>query len=510
MDVVIYTRVSTDDQKENGYSLQDQERRLREYSKKNNKTVIAHYQDDHSAKNFNRPQFQKFLTDLKEKHIKPKQLICVRWDRFSRDVLLSLQMINTLKSYGIELKFLDNDYDTSQPESLLATIIHMAIPQVENERRALNTIQGMRQALREGRWVWRAPRGYINDKQTKSTLVSDEAHYVIKAFEEVAIGLKSVDSIRKELNRKGFKCSKQGFLNILTNIFYTGTILIHQRGDEEQELVKGIHEPLISEETFNRVQTILSGRSRKQPKLGKINELFPLRGHLNCHICGSILTASSSRGRNSNYSYYHCQRGCKVRFNSEVANSCFVGYLDSIIVNPEVVELYSAILKDTFEKNEGSKEQESQKIEAEINSKKLSLKKADDKLLNGEIASEDYRRIVEGIKTGITNLELTKSDLMQIETNLERHFKYGASLITHLSYYYTNAPIEVKHRLIGSIFPEKLVYSDDSYRTTRTNSLISLMCSDSIGYTGTKSEKATLSNGLSTLAPPVGLEPTTL
>jgi DNA invertase Pin-like site-specific DNA recombinase len=53
MEVVIYTRVSTEDQKENGFSLQDQERRLIKYCSENNFEVIAHYQDDYSAKNFN-------------------------------------------------------------------------------------------------------------------------------------------------------------------------------------------------------------------------------------------------------------------------------------------------------------------------------------------------------------------------------------------------------------------------------------------------------------------------
>ena len=86
MDVIIYTRVSTEDQKENGFSLQDQERRIKKYCDEQDYDIIAHYQDDSSAKDFNRPQFQKMLTDLREKRIKPSQLICLRMDRFSRSL----------------------------------------------------------------------------------------------------------------------------------------------------------------------------------------------------------------------------------------------------------------------------------------------------------------------------------------------------------------------------------------------------------------------------------------
>src|SRR5258705_9199966 len=97
MDVVIYTRVSTEDQRENGFSLQDQERRLRLHCDQHGKRILKHYQDDHSAKNFNRPAFQQFLCDLRDKRIKPKQILIVRYDRFSRNGAESMTMQTILK-----------------------------------------------------------------------------------------------------------------------------------------------------------------------------------------------------------------------------------------------------------------------------------------------------------------------------------------------------------------------------------------------------------------------------
>jgi len=57
---VIYTRVSTDDQRDNGFSLQDQEKRLKDYCKQKNYQIVGHYQEDYSAKTFKRPAFNKF------------------------------------------------------------------------------------------------------------------------------------------------------------------------------------------------------------------------------------------------------------------------------------------------------------------------------------------------------------------------------------------------------------------------------------------------------------------
>jgi site-specific DNA recombinase len=310
MDVVIYTRVSTDEQKEKGNSLQDQERDIRRYCDKEGKNILKHYQEDHSAKNFNRPVFREFLDDIESKRIKPRQLICHRVDRFSRNMSASLEMINRLKTHKVDVIFIDTNYDLTIPENLLPAVISMVLPQVENERRALNTKKGMRQKLRTGSWVWRAPRGYINDTITKTLKIGPESKFIIRAFEQVALGLHSIDSIRKSLNIEGFKCSKQGFLNILKNPLYKGKIVVEEWREDARTVVDGLHEPIVSIELFDKVQAVLSGRTRKQTKLSSLNELFPLRGHLNCGKCGIFLTAMSSKGRNGLYHYYHCQCGC--------------------------------------------------------------------------------------------------------------------------------------------------------------------------------------------------------
>src|SRR5438105_1287263 len=97
---IIYSRVSTEDQKENGFSLQDQEIRLTKYCKQKGWQILKHYQEDHSAKDFNRPQFKSFLEDVKSKKIKPDIFLCVRMDRFSRNLTATLNMIECLKKSG--------------------------------------------------------------------------------------------------------------------------------------------------------------------------------------------------------------------------------------------------------------------------------------------------------------------------------------------------------------------------------------------------------------------------
>ena len=64
---ILYIRVSTDEQAEKGYSLKHQQERLERYCEFQNIDVVATYQDDHSAKSFERPEFQNLLSNLIKK-----------------------------------------------------------------------------------------------------------------------------------------------------------------------------------------------------------------------------------------------------------------------------------------------------------------------------------------------------------------------------------------------------------------------------------------------------------
>jgi len=198
MKAILYTRVSTDEQRKQGFSLQEQERSLRSFAERSGMEIIGHYQDDYSAKDFNRPQFKKFLQDVETKRIRPDILLCVRIDRFSRNLQDSLEMITRLKKLGVELRFADRDYNTGNPEDLIMKVIDMAMAEVYNARLSLNTTKGMREAMRAGRFMGRAPVGYLNDKTTKGILFDPIASvFVIRAYELMATGMYYAEEVRR-------------------------------------------------------------------------------------------------------------------------------------------------------------------------------------------------------------------------------------------------------------------------------------------------------------------------
>lgn len=265
------------------------------------------------------------MSDLRKHKGKTDLILFTKWDRFSRNAGDAYQMIGTLRRLGIEPQAVEQPLDLSIPENKMMLAFYLAAPEVENDRRALNVFYGMRRAKKEGRWMATAPVGYIN-KITESgrkyiAPKEPEASVMKWVFQELSKGIYAADQIRKEANKRGLKCARNNFWNIIRNPVYCGKIVVSKFKDEESIIVQGQHEPLISESLFYAVQDVLNGKKR-HARLGTsigTQEAFPLRGFLLCPECGRVLTASASKGRSNLYYYYHCISSCGCRFKASNA-----------------------------------------------------------------------------------------------------------------------------------------------------------------------------------------------
>ncbi len=99
----IMCRVSSDEQAK-GYSLDVQFEQLSKYCERQGIEIVKHYREDHSAKNFNRPEFQKFLEYAKKNKHQIDYLFITTWDRFSRNMTEANLMLRKLNTLGIEFK----------------------------------------------------------------------------------------------------------------------------------------------------------------------------------------------------------------------------------------------------------------------------------------------------------------------------------------------------------------------------------------------------------------------
>jgi len=87
----LYVRVGTDEQKKTGYSLIEQEERLLQHCEINHIKGKGIFREDHSAKDFNRPEWKKLIRTIKKnRRHPPENILFLKWDRFSRNIRLAL------------------------------------------------------------------------------------------------------------------------------------------------------------------------------------------------------------------------------------------------------------------------------------------------------------------------------------------------------------------------------------------------------------------------------------
>ena len=263
---IIYTRVSTDEQANNGYSLQHQKALLEQYCKVKDIKIAKHYQEDFSAKTFNRPEIKSAFDYCKANKKNIDLFVFTKWDRFSRNQEEALKAIRQLQDMGIEVCCVEQPLDLENPDNKILLSMYLIIPEVENDKNSMRTKDGMRRAMKEGCFMGKAPVGYIHhrDEFNNSTLKINEqiAPLIRSIFEEFSGGLHSANSLRLKYMKDGLKSSKQGFVNMLRNVAYTGKILIPEWKKDNQEIVVGLHPILISEDVFNKVAFVLSGKKK--------------------------------------------------------------------------------------------------------------------------------------------------------------------------------------------------------------------------------------------------------
>ncbi len=511
---ILYTRVSTDEQN-NGYSPADQKDKLIRYCEHQDIHVVGVYHDDESGKSFDRPEWKKIMKYLKSNKGKVDYIYFLKWDRFSRNAPEAYAELSKLNKLGVEARAMEQPLNLEIPEQKVLLAIYLTTPEVDNDRRALNVFHGMRRARKEGRWMGSRPLGYrhTRDHFNKPVIVPEGGlieELVKKVFQEFSTGLYSAEELRKKYNILGLKTSKNGFWNLLRNKAYIGKILVSAYKNEPDQWVDGIHEGIIEESVFYACQDIIEGRKRKVPPQFKtIREEFPLRGFLICPQCNKPLTASNSKGRNGYYSYYHCLKGCPERHKAEDVNQAFEKLLKSFGFEEGPLILLAEILKKKYADQNRCNRAEIDAIKREIDRLDQRSKNARALMLDGEITSEEYRTMKNEIDEALQRLNVehhkSHSEIIDLDKKLDRMVR----TLSNLENIYKQGGIEVRRRLIGSIFPNKLVYEKKSVRTVDLNPAVELIFSNIKGSRGRKKEKHTDFGVLSHRVGPTGFEPVT-
>ncbi len=320
-----------------------------------------------------------------------------------------------------------------------------------------------------------APIGYKNriteDGRKYIAIHEPEATYMKRAFEMLAEGTFATEHVWMKTKEMGLKCSRSSFWDYIRNPCYCGKIKIPAFKDEDAQLVDGLHEPLISESLFYRVQDVLDGRKRifkqKQGAKAVTPRSLVLRGFLLCEKCGDILTGSASRGRSHYYHYYHCKAGCP-RYRADRTNDLFERELKNFVPKKGMAELFSAVVCDAYTESRRSKADRSRIIQT-ITDQNNRLTKSMELLLDDVITGAQYKKDCEN------SIARAEAELKKVNTedsdelDIEDLVATAVENFKKLPEFYAGADSDIKRSIIGSIYLEKWVFDGEIHRTGKMN-----------------------------------------
>lgn len=321
----LYVRVSTDAQAEEGYSIEEQQKRLiAQCAVLGIQNYRLYVDGGWSGSTMDRPEMQRLIQDVKEHKI--THVICYKLDRVSRSQRDMLYFIeDVLLPNKVSFVSLSETIDTGTPMGRLMIGILSAFAQLERENIRERTQMGMLARVESGLWPGgdRIPIGYDYDPEQGILIPNDHAntvrscfHLYLRGFSPQAIadttGLKYGIWIQQILSRKT----------------YIGRIVYR---DKEY---LGRHKPIVDEDTFYRVQKRLEERSVK--RLSSSKSL--LTGLMKCGHCGASLYYQSWGKGKKKIGCYSRQKS-KPYLVKDI--NCPQAYCD-----PEEIE--QAILSDVF------------------------------------------------------------------------------------------------------------------------------------------------------------------
>ena len=446
--VAIYSRVSTIEQAEEGYSIDEQERLLIEWCNKMDYEVYKCYADRGiSGKDIkNRPSLKELLSEAEEK--KFDMVLSWKINRISRKLEDVLQIVNLLENNNISFKSYSEPFETNTPAGKMQFQMMALIGEFERGTIAQNVKMGMCAKARAGEWCGGRVLGYDlvqmekqpGAKRTKTKLVINEkeAEAVRFIFNEYGNG-KGYKAITNQLNKIGYKTklgnnfSVGAIREILTNPVYIGKVRynVRQNWSEKRRrninvnpiIADGIHEGIIDEKLWDKVQFILSS---KQGKPARVHDgEFPLTGILKCPKCGAGMVISRTTnkladGTKKRIAYYACgnwkNKGTAVcnsnSIRADKANEYVFNKISELLTNEKMVKSIVKNVNNERVRKVNPAKKDLLKVDNEL--EKLDKKRA--KLFEAYedeiITKEEFKKRKDELTKRVKDLEEEKAPLL--------------------------------------------------------------------------------------------------
>ena len=410
---VLFARVSTREQAEEGYSLSAQEKLLIEYAGKKEFPVVKKFSVPESASGKQERKLFNQLLQYLSLHPEIKIVLCEKVDRISRNFKDGVRLDDWLtEDENNQIHFVKQNliiHKNARSNEKFMWDIFLAMARQYSNNLSEETRKGLSEKAEQGWFPGNHKKGYkcLGDIGHKIWVLDEDkpdAKYIEMAFVLYNTGNYTLRTLSKELYTQGWLVNGKAISTselhvLLSDPFYCGQFIFRNKLYE-----KAKHPPLISKELFYSVQD----RLQRKTKAGKYRKHIFLFGGslLNCGECGRAITAELQKG----HPYYHCTKynnNCsqKKYVREEKIEEQTLEILDSIkIQNPKLLEWVRGALKEAHEAGSQYHEETVKELDKEYLKAKHRLDALYDDKVDGKISKDFYERKQEEYEQQLTYL----------------------------------------------------------------------------------------------------------
>jgi len=297
--VGLYIRVSGEEQKIKGLSLEAQQERLEEYAREQGWVITGVYIDaaKTARKNMHkRTEFQRMIEAVK--HDELDLLLFCRLDRWFRSVADYYKVMEILQAHGCDWKTIDEEYDTTTANGRLYINVKLSIAQNEADICGERIDVVFDSKIAHGTVVsGSCPFGYRVNAEKRLEIVPGDAEIVQDAFNFFESNISQLSTVKHIRETYGVNWCIATFRRMLSETLYTG---VYDRGGRKNE---NFCPQIISKEQFDRVQTLLKRNARSAPS----GRVYIFTSILKCAECGHNMVGRLANKRTGLY-YYRCNQ----------------------------------------------------------------------------------------------------------------------------------------------------------------------------------------------------------
>lgn len=444
----IYIRVSTFDQAREGFSLREQEERLKEFCKFKRYNIYKVYQDAGiSAKNDKRPAYQEMIEDVKKGNI--NVIVALKLDRLTRSVYDIEKLMKFVNDYEFDIDCMADESNTTTSNGRMVMRIMTSVSQNEIEKCSERTKFGMAGAIKNGHIPNRTGLGFKreNKKLVPDPLTKD---IIVRIFDLYLEG-KSHQAIANIYNKEKVLGKTNWYdstiQKILSNELYKGDYVNGKR-TKHPTYYENVIEPIVSKEKWESCQYQKLRNARHYERTAT----YLFTNKLKCSKCGNFLGGHATTKTNGKKYYYYKCNTCKTYFNEIDIEKELKAFMLELAKQDDLINnYYTPFIKSKLEDKTEDYKKEIKDLDKQLDRIKtayikgvVKLEDFDKEIKHIEYQKSDLEKRQKGQKQ-YEDLSFTLNDLLIIQDIQEIEFYTNPDVLNNWS----NKSKEDKQKIIG-------------------------------------------------------------